>query len=151
MGTTTVALRFVFFFFNDTATTEIYTLSLHDALPIYRLLPPGSALLSRFAGGAEDGLQQGGGAGHRVFPDLLLFPADHQEEAVERPGGDVLFQAERILPGERQLRGARHHRVERPGRAGLAELLGDDRAEEGAELRPRVGPQIVGRFVVLAA
>ena len=26
---------FVFFFFNDTATTEIYTLSLHDALPIW--------------------------------------------------------------------------------------------------------------------
>src|SRR2546428_9429510 len=30
---------FIFFFFNDTATTEIYTLSLHDALPIsYRAL-----------------------------------------------------------------------------------------------------------------
>src|SRR2546422_8522279 len=27
---------FLFFFFNDTATTEIYTLSLHDALPISR-------------------------------------------------------------------------------------------------------------------
>src|SRR5258707_15826950 len=27
----------LFFFFNDTATTEIYTLSLHDALPIYPL------------------------------------------------------------------------------------------------------------------
>ena len=27
---------FFFFFFNDTATTEIYTLSLHDALPIWR-------------------------------------------------------------------------------------------------------------------
>src|SRR2546426_3612559 len=27
-------VRFFFFFFNDTATTEIYTLSLHDALPI---------------------------------------------------------------------------------------------------------------------
>ena len=26
----------VFFFFNDTATTEIYTLSLHDALPIWQ-------------------------------------------------------------------------------------------------------------------
>src|SRR5256714_13226052 len=26
-----------FFFFNDTATTEIYTLSLHDALPIYSM------------------------------------------------------------------------------------------------------------------
>src|SRR2546427_5170981 len=31
----------LFFFFNDTATTEIYTLSLHDALPIFspRALP----------------------------------------------------------------------------------------------------------------
>src|SRR6266436_7366196 len=29
-----VSLIFCFFFFNDTATTEIYTLSLHDALPI---------------------------------------------------------------------------------------------------------------------
>src|SRR3712207_9054041 len=28
------AIFFVYFFFNDTATTEIYTLSLHDALPI---------------------------------------------------------------------------------------------------------------------
>src|ERR1022692_4092784 len=28
-------LSFFFFFFNDTATTEIYTLSLHDALPIW--------------------------------------------------------------------------------------------------------------------
>ena len=27
---------FIFFFFNDTATTEIYTLSLHDALPILK-------------------------------------------------------------------------------------------------------------------
>src|SRR5258707_3919378 len=27
-------IRLIFFFFNDTATTEIYTLSLHDALPI---------------------------------------------------------------------------------------------------------------------
>src|SRR2546422_6641639 len=32
-------LCFFFFFFNDTATTEIYTLSLHDALPISALAP----------------------------------------------------------------------------------------------------------------
>src|SRR2546427_9215301 len=33
-------LFYYFFFFNDTATTEIYTLSLHDALPIsYRRTP----------------------------------------------------------------------------------------------------------------
>src|SRR3712207_8556579 len=30
-----------FFFFNDTATTEIYTLSLHDALPIWAVSMPG--------------------------------------------------------------------------------------------------------------
>jgi len=30
-----LALFYFCFFFNDTATTEIYTLSLHDALPIY--------------------------------------------------------------------------------------------------------------------
>ena len=33
---------FIFFFFNDTATTEIYTLSLHDALPISYLEIGGS-------------------------------------------------------------------------------------------------------------
>src|SRR3712207_9596982 len=32
-----MALHQFCFFFNDTATTEIYTLSLHDALPIYLL------------------------------------------------------------------------------------------------------------------
>src|SRR2546430_13209685 len=33
--THTASLSLLFFFFNDTATTEIYTLSLHDALPIF--------------------------------------------------------------------------------------------------------------------
>src|SRR6266581_9131041 len=32
--------EYLAFFFNDTATTEIYTLSLHDALPISRALGP---------------------------------------------------------------------------------------------------------------
>src|SRR5256885_10156297 len=40
-----------FFFFNDTATTEIYTLSLHDALPISRGPAPGSF---RQSGSAEE-------------------------------------------------------------------------------------------------
>jgi len=47
-----VRIFFVFFFFNDTATTEIYTLSLHDALPI-SVLPvvyPLLALILGFAG-----------------------------------------------------------------------------------------------------
>src|SRR3712207_9037522 len=36
-----------FFFFNDTATTEIYTLSLHDALPIWRTRPAKAATTAR--------------------------------------------------------------------------------------------------------
>src|SRR5215203_1143866 len=38
---------FFFFFFNDTATTEIYTLSLHDALPIGWLRASPSGFTSR--------------------------------------------------------------------------------------------------------
>src|SRR5215211_9343026 len=45
---------FVFFFFNDTATTEIYTLSLHDALPISRR-PPTLPSVRRSAFGAGRG------------------------------------------------------------------------------------------------
>src|SRR6266700_2045669 len=41
---------FFFFFFNDTATTEIYTLSLHDALPITVLGVPGRAASARELG-----------------------------------------------------------------------------------------------------
>src|SRR3712207_7120052 len=47
MGTVVESLLICFFFFNDTATTEIYTLSLHDALPIYMhsmMDPKGSIL-----------------------------------------------------------------------------------------------------------
>src|SRR5260370_11664822 len=38
---------YFFFFFNDTATTEIYTLSLHDALPISSTSPRPAARRSR--------------------------------------------------------------------------------------------------------
>src|SRR3712207_8822641 len=53
-------LFIVFFFFNDTATTEIYTLSLHDALPISRSSPgeearPAQAGDPAAAGGAPPG------------------------------------------------------------------------------------------------
>src|SRR2546430_9843484 len=56
---------FSFFFFNDTATTEIYTLSLHDALPIF----PGASgavgwELVAFAGYV-------GGVGHDQIESLV--------------------------------------------------------------------------------
>ena len=46
-----MCLVFFFFFVNDTATTEIYTLSLHDALPILHLcdgIPAPKRLQERF-------------------------------------------------------------------------------------------------------
>src|SRR2546425_4990126 len=52
---------FFFFFFNDTATTEIYTLSLHDALPI----SPQNRTLHPFA---ESALQSYLGLSHAGFP-----------------------------------------------------------------------------------
>src|SRR5258708_38244872 len=55
------AAYYAFFFFNDTATTEIYTLSLHDALPIFCRSARG-ARARRGAGRA------GRGAELRVLP-----------------------------------------------------------------------------------
>src|SRR3712207_8068611 len=55
---TTLFSYMTFFFFNDTATTEIYTLSLHDALPI-----SGAALVRI----QRDGLLRQRGVGHVVL------------------------------------------------------------------------------------
>src|SRR5256885_4675666 len=48
----------VFFFFNDTATTEIYTLSLHDALPIYHGGGHGNAVLGTQGQHALEGVDR---------------------------------------------------------------------------------------------
>src|SRR3712207_7928781 len=48
----------IFFFFNDTATTEIYTLSLHDALPISPLPRPPDHLARALGRGGEGLLDQ---------------------------------------------------------------------------------------------
>src|SRR5258707_5938074 len=52
-----MVLDFIFFFFNDTATTEIYTLSLHDALPI--LTRKITRSVARIETGLEDTLYLG--------------------------------------------------------------------------------------------
>src|SRR5258708_9907380 len=46
-----------FFFFNDTATTEIYTLSLHDALPIFLVVDAAQPVAPQRAPQAELGEQ----------------------------------------------------------------------------------------------
>src|SRR5438067_6341473 len=68
----------VFFFFNDTATTEIYTLSLHDALPIYRNVGGGERT-ARILRVALDRL------GHRgVHVDLIERSEEHTSELQSR-------------------------------------------------------------------
>src|SRR3712207_6998003 len=52
-------ILYSFFFFNDTATTEIYTLSLHDALPIWK------ACTSRAAAAASNPAPRGRPPGRR--------------------------------------------------------------------------------------
>src|SRR5215813_15431897 len=54
-----IFLFFFFFFFNDTATTEIYTLSLHDALPISRELGLAAAASGRLRAGLPAGRHRG--------------------------------------------------------------------------------------------
>src|SRR3712207_6969565 len=71
-------MSFVFvFFFNDTATTEIYTLSLHDALPIFDdgidVVPPGVAVQH-----ADDRELQ-----------LLVEPLEEPPDAARRLAGAV--------------------------------------------------------------
>src|SRR2546430_15444504 len=51
---------FFFFFFNDTATTEIYTLSLHDALPIWAV-DGGADPAGRGPGRRANGRRHGAG------------------------------------------------------------------------------------------
>src|SRR3546814_7326531 len=100
----------LFFFFNDTATTEIYTyrhtLSLHDALPISRQEPPP---VTRRRGGShvEGHLHTGGQRGLRGAPegggrqDRRGRPG---EGRVSRPAGRLGVGAPRAV----RLRGRRH-------------------------------------------
>src|SRR3712207_7932332 len=75
---------FIVFFFNDTATTEIYTLSLHDALPIYAR---GQPVLG------EEGLQrlrQGGDVG-----DLAVA-----QDAGAKGGDGAALERHRTVGGD---------------------------------------------------
>src|SRR5258708_19040843 len=67
----------IYFFFNDTATTEIYTLSLHDALPIY---PGGQQGLCPLA-------SKEGRDGGRVTPIAARPTASKRSEDGDRANG----------------------------------------------------------------
>src|SRR6185369_1767332 len=69
----------LFFFFNDTATTEIYTLSLHDALPILRpdgvgfRHPDGCTCASSAAFGSSSGRMSASGIGAAAIGSAGAF------------------------------------------------------------------------------
>src|SRR2546428_9120020 len=68
---------FFFFFFNDTATTEIYTLSLHDALPILS----DRKLASRLGASAREGVGEVLGSPEEYASRLrLLLESTRSEE-----------------------------------------------------------------------
>src|SRR2546430_13434466 len=79
---------FIFFFFNDTATTEIYTLSLHDALPI-------SAALARLCASAAALL-------FALVPFAAAAPIDDDlpdaDEQVEGMASEVALELQRVCP-----------------------------------------------------
>src|SRR3712207_7381508 len=71
-----------FFFFNDTATTEIYTLSLHDALPIWH--PPrrrdGHELGRQRQREGQDDLVRAGAGVARLGAEPLVGDGGHEED-----------------------------------------------------------------------
>src|SRR5438034_7021782 len=68
------------FFFNDTATTEIYTLSLHDALPIYRGGRGEEAGIQQCDGGVELFLFRRFRSGHNEWQRELSRSEEHTSE-----------------------------------------------------------------------
>src|SRR5256885_9916051 len=67
------------FFFNDTATTEIYTLSLHDALPISARVPGGGGRGERTSAGAPVGdSYRNATTTHAVFRCLVIASIDRK-------------------------------------------------------------------------
>src|SRR6266446_10199412 len=100
-----------FFFFNDTATTEIYTLSLHDALPISCRAGvagrPGIPLGRRGVPGTR-GAARGARHVSPSVPRRIPHPGPRSDRArcPARPGGQRASLRGRSAPGVRALSGA---------------------------------------------
>src|SRR2546430_14579799 len=97
-----------FFFFNDTATTEIYTLSLHDALPIYararsrwaRLRPGRRGRDPRAGDPRPSGEEEGGSRPlARGHGDGAPLGAEDLRDDDVRPGRDARRPHRAPVPG----------------------------------------------------
>src|SRR6266487_952611 len=94
----TVSFLLLFFFFNDTATTEIYTLSLHDALPsspasmISQRYPPTSRRRSRLHTRGELLANE---VNHLASDRTYLAPLDNQHRTRKSALAAILLPAMR--------------------------------------------------------
>src|SRR5260221_10259730 len=96
--------NFFFFFFNDTATTEIYTLSLHDALPISEAI-------------------------HKRWPEMrVLHLPNYDHLAKELPDTDI-FVGYSLRP--QQLKEARKLKWIHSTAAGVAQLMYPELRDSG--------------------
>src|SRR3712207_7168837 len=83
----------IFFFFNDTATTEIYTLSLHDALPIYVRFAAQPAyvwMAPHDAGGGARRIQQDG-VERLTVPPLRRLRADRKSTRLNSSHANISY------------------------------------------------------------
>src|SRR3712207_2955504 len=116
------------FFFNDTSTTEIYTLSLHDALPISSIVP--DAIEFHDIAGLVAGAHRGEGLGNQFLANiretdaLLHVVRCHHDANVVHPEGEVdplrdieTIETELVYADLEQAE-RRHARVVRQARSG---------------------------------
>src|SRR3712207_7352775 len=75
----------IFFFFNDTATTEIYTLSLHDALPIWVSAPLDSSSLP------TQRRRSPGGKAHEFATSVHLNPRDRKSTRLNSSHANISY------------------------------------------------------------
>src|SRR2546430_16100893 len=117
-----------FFFFNDTATTEIYTLSLHDALPIFHQPPFGADIMPEssrakipgsWAGPHRSGTVVPNWVGTFHDPELSALVAD----AIER-NPDLKAAAARVEASRAAVRVAASSLYPRIAMKGLGERQG---------------------------
>src|SRR3712207_9557587 len=81
----------MYFFFNDTATTEIYTLSLHDALPIYNLKQKSNDQIEFSLGWGQTGVIGRVGLKLNNFSMANLFNKNKEHRGIMPIGdGEVL-------------------------------------------------------------
>src|SRR6266496_503584 len=110
-----------FFFFNDTATTEIYTLSLHDALPI----PAGPVTLHAVHHSQEE---------LTILTTFRAHPLGAHQLPDLRPAGARAGRERRDADG-------RAHRLRVPGRAAARERPVDVRRGRSPVHQPRLSPE----------